>query len=60
MRSVELGVVGISQVVMTDLEQPGHDIAGVRELGANLEVPAPTFGGCMRIDSINCICPNTR
>ena len=60
MRPLELGVVRISQVVMADLEQPCDDIAGVGELGANLEVPAPTFGGCMRIDSINGICPNTK
>lgn len=39
MRSVELGVVGISQVVMTDLEQPGDDIAGVGELGAKVDPP---------------------
>ena len=36
MRPLELGVVGVSQVVMTDLEQPGNDIACVRELGTKV------------------------
>ena len=37
MRPLELGVIGISQVVMTDLEQPGDDIAGVGELSAKVD-----------------------
>jgi hypothetical protein len=49
MRPLELGVVGVSQVVMTDLEQPGNVIACVRELVTKVNAQVEFGQGFLKV-----------